>query len=96
VYRYAAPPPPPRVVEIDVSGVDLPGPVPPELGRLSALEQLYLEDNELTGDVPMVIPRSLASLEDLRLDNNQLTTSVPAVLVQRLCARGAPIHVESS
>ena len=53
----------------------LTGAVPAEIGRLSALRQLDLGDNQLTS-VPAEIGQ-LAALERLHLAGNQLT-SVPA------------------
>ena len=76
-----------RVVELYLEGFDLTGAVPAEIGRLSALRELNLGDNELTS-LPAEIGR-LTSLRDLFLIGNQLT-SVPAEIGQltsltRLC-----------
>ena len=46
--------------------------VPLEIGQLSALEELYLHDNQLA-ELPLEISQ-LSALEALSLDNNQLTT----------------------
>ncbi|MDE0260213.1 MAG: hypothetical protein OXR82_17735 [Gammaproteobacteria bacterium] len=61
--------------------------VPPELGNLSALEELHLYANELSGPIPPELG-SLANLERLTLSNNRLSGPIPpelgdlAVLVQ--------------
>jgi leucine-rich repeat protein SHOC2 len=68
-----------RVVELYLEGFDLTGAVPAEIGRLSALRELNLGDNELTS-LPAEIGR-LTSLRDLFLIGNQLT-SVPADIGQ--------------
>jgi len=68
-----------RVVELSLEEFGLTGAVPPEIGRLSALRTLHLNDNQLTS-VPAEIGQ-LASLERLVLCHNQLT-SVPAEIWQ--------------
>ena len=68
-----------RVVELLLEGLGLTGAVPAEVGRLSALKQLNLSDNQLTS-VPAEIGQ-LTSLVNLDLSGNQLT-SVPAEIGQ--------------
>ena len=68
-----------RVVELALEEFGLTGAVPAEIGRLSALRTLHLNDNQLTS-VPAEIGQ-LASLERLVLCHNQLT-SVPAEIGQ--------------
>ena len=68
-----------RVTGLSLSGNQLTGPVPPELGNLASLELLSLDDNELTGPVPPELG-NLASLEELSLSGNQLTGPVPPEL----------------
>ena len=50
-----------------------------ELGGLSNLEQLSLDQNQLTGGIPAGLG-GLANLESLYLHENQLTGSIPAEL----------------
>ena len=73
-----------RVVELELEEFGLTGAVPAEIGRLSALRELDLDDNELTS-VPAEIGQ-LTSLRELKLDDNQLT-SVPAVIWQLAALR---------
>jgi leucine-rich repeat protein SHOC2 len=68
-----------RVVKLVLDGFGLTGAVPAEVGRLSALRALDLNNNELTS-VPAEIGQ-LTSLEWLYLCGNQLT-SVPAEIGQ--------------
>ena len=68
-----------RVVELDLVDFGLTGAVPAEVGRLSALEELDLNDNQLTS-LPAEIGQ-LTLLETLNLRGNQLT-SVPAEIGQ--------------
>ena len=68
-----------RVVKLELRGVGLTGAVPAEVGRLSALRVLWLNNNQLTS-LPAEIGQ-LTSLEQLFLVNSQLT-SVPAEIGQ--------------
>jgi leucine-rich repeat protein SHOC2 len=68
-----------RVVELDLEQFGLTGAVPAEIGRFSALRELDLRNNQLTG-VPAEIGQ-LTSLRKLHLRGNQLT-SVPAEIGQ--------------
>ena len=68
-----------RVVELELEEFGLTGAVPAEIGRLSALKELDLDDNQLTS-LPAEIGQ-LTSLEELNLVGNQLT-SVPAEIGQ--------------
>ncbi|MGY8788354.1 MAG: leucine-rich repeat domain-containing protein, partial [Fidelibacterota bacterium] len=52
---------------------------PSEIGNLTNLEWLHLQNNELTGSIPSEIG-NLINLERLHLDNNQLTGSIPPEL----------------
>ena len=74
-----------RVVELELQNFGLTGALPAEIGRLSALRQLNLEDNQLTS-LPAEIGQ-LTSLEWLRLDGN-LLMSVPAEIGQITSLRG--------
>ncbi|MCY3598729.1 MAG: hypothetical protein OXN85_01985 [Gemmatimonadetes bacterium] len=59
-----------------MSGNDLTGPIPPEIGRLSRLMELYLTGNDLTGPIPPEIGR-LSYLSELDLAHNALTGPIP-------------------
>ena len=68
-----------RVVQLDLEEFGLTGAVPAEVERLSALRELFLNDNKLTS-VPAEIGQ-LTSLRELYLSRNELT-SVPAGIGQ--------------
>ena len=48
-----------------------------ELGRLSHLTHIYLNDNSLSGEIPAELG-DLGNLQVLYLDDNQLTGAIPA------------------
>ena len=68
-----------RVVELDLVDFGLTGAVPAEVGRLIAMEELDLNDNQLTS-LPAEIGQ-LTSLKYLNLSGNQLT-GLPAEIGQ--------------
>ena len=68
-----------RVSDLSLSGNELTGEIPRELGSLSNLRGLYLHDNELTGEIPTELG-SLSNLEQLWLRGNQLTGDIPREL----------------
>ena len=75
-----------RVVRIDLSGAwgestphGLSGALPPELGGLSNLEQLYLSQNALSGPIPPELG-GLSKLEQLYLSQNALSGPIPPEL----------------
>ena len=68
-----------RVTRLAVRNAGLIGTIPAELGRLDALERLWLHGNELTGSIPAELG-NLSSLEDMNLSRNELTGSIPAEL----------------
>ena len=76
------------VVGLHLRGNELTGPIPPELGQLSALTYLSLSDNELTGPIPPELGL-LSALESLFLgtsisvwNGNDLTGPMPPELGQ--------------
>ena len=65
-----------RITRLDLSGNQLSGPIPVEIGDLIHLETLWLFGNELSGPIPPEIG-NLANLRDLLLFDNQLTGPIP-------------------
>lgn len=51
--------------------------IAPQLGKLTALRKLYLNNNDLQGTIPPTIGQ-LTQLTDLRLHKNQLSGSIPS------------------
>ena len=64
------------VVKLDLSGRGLAGILPPELGRLYGLEELWLRNNRLSGAIPPELGL-LGGLQYLVLDGNRLSGAVP-------------------
>ena len=62
-----------------MQGNQLSGPIPVELGRLSALEVLQIRSNQLTGPIPDEIG-NLTGLRSFTLSNNQLTGDMTAAM----------------
>ncbi|XP_059629997.1 receptor kinase-like protein Xa21 [Cornus florida] len=58
---------------------ELTGPIPPTIGRLQELEQLYLEHNRLEGPIPDDLCH-LTNLGDLYVSNNKLYGLIPTCL----------------
>ncbi len=68
-----------RVIDLRVAGINLSYRLPPELGSLSELRILHLENNELVGGIPRELGK-LRHLRELRLSFNTLTGPIPAQL----------------
>ena len=68
-----------RVSRLLVSGNNLTGPIPPELGGLVNLRTLRLGGNNLTGLIPPTLG-GLAKLSALGLSDNNLTGPIPPEL----------------
>ena len=68
-----------RVVKLDLSGNNLSGSLPVELGNLTQLEWLVLSDNSLQGNL---LPElgNLAQLNELRLSGNSFSGGLPLEL----------------
>ena len=68
-----------RVTSLALPGNGLSGAIPPELGALSNLQELYLWGNELSGAVPPELA-DLSNLKVLWLGHNELTAAIPPEL----------------
>ena len=68
-----------RAVALDLSGTELSGTVPPELGDLTRLRYLHLGDNQLSGAIPPELG-DLVRLDYLHLGGNELSSPVPPEL----------------
>ena len=68
-----------RVTRLGLTGNNLTGSIPPELGDLANLEKLWLRSNNLTGSIPPELG-DLANLEDMDLPANNLTGPIPPEL----------------
>jgi len=69
------------------------GPIPEELCQASALVQLHLEDNALTGSIPSCLG-SLSQLTELYLNYNQFQGPIPEGLCQLSAIQ--QLHLESN
>lgn len=70
-----------RVTEIELSGNNLAGTLPAEMGSLSNLTFLNLGSNQITGSIPHGIG-NLENLIYLYLNENELTDSIPVEIGQ--------------
>ena len=68
-----------RVARLNLPEMGLAGTIPPELGSLSNLTDLYLGGNQLTGTIPHELG-SLSRLTVLSLWGNELTGAIPPEL----------------
>ena len=68
-----------RVTRIDLTGNNLQGAIPPELGGMDCLEELDLRDNLLQGEIPPEAAR-IPTLKYLFLQDNRLTGEIPVSL----------------
>ena len=64
---------------LGLAGNHLTGSIPPKLGDLGNLEELYLHGNQLTGSIPDELGK-LESLERLVLEGNSLAGWIPPEL----------------
>ncbi|GJN33680.1 hypothetical protein PR202_gb22301 [Eleusine coracana subsp. coracana] len=66
----------PSLKTLVLSGTNLTGTIPPELGDLASLTELDVSKNQLTGAIPPELCR-LAKLESLALNSNSLRGAIP-------------------
>ncbi|XP_070663235.1 putative receptor-like protein kinase At3g47110 [Malus domestica] len=66
---------------ISLSGNQFSGLIPPEIGKLPILYQVYMENNSLSGNVPSSFG-NLSRLTDLHLEDNNLEGTIPSTLSQ--------------
>ncbi|KAG7578423.1 Leucine rich repeat 4 [Arabidopsis thaliana x Arabidopsis arenosa] len=64
------------VISLNISGLSLGGTISPEIGHLSEVQEVYLQNNNLTGEVPSSLA-ALPSLRILDVSNNNLSGVVP-------------------
>jgi hypothetical protein len=76
-----------------LSNNELTGPIPTELGRLSALTSFSLGSNRLTKNIPTELGAQ-SELLILRLGRNRLTGSVPAAICRLGRSRGTAVAVD--
>ncbi|KAL5552697.1 hypothetical protein UlMin_040098 [Ulmus minor] len=69
---------PPRITNINLSGKNLNGEIPPELNNMDELTELWLDGNSLTGTLPDMT--NLINLKILHLENNKLSGQLPSFL----------------
>ena len=67
-----------NVTQINLIGNNLIGTLPPTLNQLTALEQIYLDDNQLSGTIPSFT--GLTGLRVFAAPNNQLSGSIPSLV----------------
>ena len=80
-----------RVTALRLGHLDLGGTIPPELGDLSHLHELYLEDNGLTGEIPPALSK-LTNLWILSLSVNELSGEIPPEMGRMVNLRWLYLH----
>lgn len=79
---------------LDLSHNELGGTLATEIGKLTALEGLYLGDNSFNGQIPTEIGQ-LSRLMNLYTHNNELTGTVPSTIGNLLNLYGLGLHENS-
>eukprot|EP00903_Cladosiphon_okamuranus_P014621 g13558.t2 len=79
-----------RVIKLDLSNNALRGPIPAEIGGLTALQRLWLHQNQLSGPIPAEIG-GLTALQRLWLHQNQL--SVTKAKIKRMLPNCGLVYV---
>ncbi|KAJ9182080.1 hypothetical protein P3X46_006110 [Hevea brasiliensis] len=67
-----------RVITLNLTSMGLSGSVSPSIARLTALTDIWLGNNNLSGSIPEL--GSLKMLQTLHLENNQFTGEIPSSL----------------
>ncbi|CAI8604724.1 unnamed protein product [Vicia faba] len=67
-----------RVVTLNLTSMDLSGSLSPFVANMTALTNIWLGNNSLSGQIPNL--RSLTKLETLRLEDNQFNGEIPSSL----------------
>ena len=70
-----------QIVRLDLAYNALVGSIPPEIGHLSSLKEMYLDANALSGMIPSELGK-LSKLEWLRLGHSELTGAIPESFLQ--------------
>ncbi|XP_071719875.1 probable LRR receptor-like serine/threonine-protein kinase At1g67720 [Rutidosis leptorrhynchoides] len=70
----------PKIISVKLSGMNLTGPIPSDLTKLTSLEQLWLDGNALTGPIPDFT--GCPNLKIIHLENNQLSGNIPSSLAE--------------
>ena len=65
--------------------------IPSELGALSEMERLYLNNNSIRGRIPKELG-SLSKLADLRLNDNRFIKKIPSALGNLLSLDSLELH----
>ncbi|CAM9714811.1 unnamed protein product [Ectocarpus sp. 8 AP-2014] len=68
-----------RVIRLELTGNHLRGPIPSQLGELTALTVLYLHQNQLSGPIPAELS-GLTALTKLNLSETELSGPIPPSL----------------
>ncbi|KAA8535160.1 hypothetical protein F0562_030163 [Nyssa sinensis] len=66
---------------MDLSGNNLTGPIPPEIGNLSGIHTLNFSYNHLNGSIPKTFS-GLKNIESLDLSHNKLSGQIPTQLIE--------------
>ncbi|KAJ8648156.1 hypothetical protein MRB53_001179 [Persea americana] len=67
-----------RVVSMDLTGIGVSGTLSPSIANLTAVTDIWLGDNKLSGSIPNLSP--LKYLASLHLENNELSGKIPITL----------------
>ncbi|XP_013587231.1 PREDICTED: putative leucine-rich repeat receptor-like serine/threonine-protein kinase At2g14440 [Brassica oleracea var. oleracea] len=69
-----------KVISLNLTNRGLAGSLPPSISNMTALKDLWLGKNKLTGPIPDLSP--MTRLETLHLEDNQFNGSIPESLAQ--------------
>ena len=67
------------VIKITLASYNLVGTLPTELLNLPSLESLFLNDNGISGPIPIDIFNGLPNLTEVRMNQNSMTGTIPDV-----------------